>query len=147
VAGLLVDILGMKYGRYGWPYLFLRIGLGLTFIYIGVDILRHPDMWIGYVPNETMFGFARETLLRFGGLLDLVIGMLLLVKVLPKVASWLAVLHLIGIFTLNEIDGVLARNLGLLGAAIAIAIWPSSYHRRRHWWNKGRGKSGGGGDE
>jgi uncharacterized membrane protein YphA (DoxX/SURF4 family) len=133
----------MKYGRYGWPYLFLRVGLGLTFLYIGLDIWRHPDMWIGYVPSETMFGLTRESMLRFGGLFDLVIGVLLVTKVMPKLAGALAVLHLVGIFTLNGIDAVLVRNVGLLGAALAVAVWPSSYHRRKRWWgNRMKKRSG-----
>jgi hypothetical protein len=126
----------MKYGRYGLPYLILRAGLGLTFIYIGVDILRHPDLWIGYVPNETMFGLSRDSLLRFGGFFDLIIGALLMTKTAPKIGGSLAVLHLMGIFTLNGIDSVLARNIGLLGAAIAVAIWPSSYRKKKHKWGR-----------
>lgn len=131
----------MKYGRYGLPYLFMRVGLGFTFVYIGIDILRHPDLWIGYLPNETMFGFAREALLKFGGFLDLIIGVSLMTKRATKLGGSLAVLHLIGIFTLNGVDSVLARNFGLLGAAIAVTIWPSSYHRKKHKWGKKSKKS------
>ncbi|HBE89759.1 MAG: hypothetical protein A3E37_02475 [Candidatus Andersenbacteria bacterium RIFCSPHIGHO2_12_FULL_46_9] len=128
----------MKYGRYGWPYLFLRVGLGLTFLFIGVDILRHPTVWIGYVPRETMLGLDSETMLRIGGFFDMIVGTLLIIKAWPRVAGALATLHLIGIFSLNGIDGVLARNIGLLGAAIAVLVWPNSYRRRRWWWSKRR---------
>jgi hypothetical protein len=128
----------MKYGRYGWPYLFLRVGLGLTFLFIGVDILRHPTAWLGYVPQETMLSLDRETMLKIGGLFDITIGLLLTIKAWPRVAGALAVLHLLGIFSLNGIDGVLARNIGLLGAGIAVMVWPNSYRRRRWWWSKRR---------
>jgi len=118
--------------------LFLRVGLGLTFLFIGVDILRHPTVWIGYVPRETMLGLDSETMLRIGGFFDMIVGTLLIIKAWPRVAGALATLHLIGIFSLNGIDGVLARNIGLLGAAIAVLVWPNSYRRRRWWWSKRR---------
>lgn len=128
----------MKYGRYGWPYLFLRVGLGLTFLFIGVDILRHPTVWLGFVPQETMFSLDRDTMLKMGGLFDITIGLLLTIKAWPRVAAALAVIHLLGIFSLNGIDGVLARNIGLLGTAIAVMVWPNSYRRKRWWWSKRR---------
>lgn len=118
--------------------MFLRVGLGLTFLFIGVDILRHPTVWIGYVPRETMLGLDSETMLRIGGFFDMIVGTLLIIKAWPRVAGALATLHLIGIFSLNGIDGVLARNIGLLGAAIAVLVWPNSYRRRRWWWSKRR---------
>ncbi len=118
--------------------MFLRVGLGLTFVFIGIDILRHPTMWLGYVPQETLLGFNQETMLRMGGLFDMVVGTLLIIKAWPRLAGALAVLHLIGIFTLNGIDGVLARNIGLLGTAIAITVWPNSYRRKKWWWSRNK---------
>lgn len=122
--------------------MFLRIGLGLTFIYIGVDILRHPNMWIGYVPQETMFTLDRAAMLRLGGLFDITIGAMLGAKIWPRLAGALAVLHLMGIFTLNGIDSVLARNIGLLGTALAVVVWPKNYRRKRWWWQRRRGWRG-----
>lgn len=122
--------------------MFLRIGLGLTFIYIGVDILRHPNMWIGYVPQETMFTLDRAAMLRLGGLFDITIGAMLGAKIWPRLAGVLAVLHLMGIFTLNGIDSVLARNIGLLGTALAVVVWPKNYRRKRWWWQRRRGWRG-----
>lgn len=118
--------------------MFLRVGLGLTFLFIGVDILRHPTAWLSFVPQETMFSLNRETMLKVGGLFDITIGLLLTTKAWPRVAGALAVVHLLGIFSLNGIDGVLARNIGLLGTAIAVMIWPNSYRRKRWWWSKRR---------
>jgi len=136
----------MKYGRYGLPYLFLRIGLGLTFVYIGVDVLRHPEAWLGFVSDEVWFGLTRESLLRLGGVFDLVIGLLLVFRIMTKLAGVLAVLCLLGVFVMNGIDVALVRNLGLLGAALAVAAWPGSYHRKKHWWQR-KSKRGGGSSE
>ena len=121
----------MKYGRYGLSYMFLRWGLGLTFIYIGLDIFFHPDLWLGYVPDEVPFGLARGTTLRAAGLFDLAVGALMIIRFMPKLMGFLAAVHLISVAVFNGLDAVLIRNVGLLGAAMAVWFWPAKHHRRR----------------
>ncbi|HLD25869.1 MAG TPA: hypothetical protein VJC05_02405 [Candidatus Andersenbacteria bacterium] len=122
----------MKYGRYGWPYLWLRGGLGLTFTWIGVDILRHPDTWIGYLPAAvTEFGVTREMALQMNGALDLTLGLLLLFNVWPRLAGAVATAHLAGILVVHGVDAVVIRDVGLLGASLALVTWPRHYHKNK----------------
>jgi len=137
----------MKYGRYGWPYFFLRIGLGLTFLWVGVDILRHPDIWVGYVPENVPLGLTRETALQIGGFFDVVVGLALMVPVLPKLMSGLAAAHLLAIIVTNGADAVLIRDIGLLGAALALLFWPTHYHTKRGWRRRIFKKGGSSGSE
>ena len=123
--------MAMRYGRYGLSYLSLRLGLALTFLWIGADTFLHPAAWIGYVP-ETNVGFSREAALAASGVLDVAVGLLLLLQLMPKTAATLAVLKLTAIIAVHGLDPVLARDVGLLGAALALALWPRHY--RRHWW-------------
>jgi len=99
----------MRYGRYGLSYLFLRWGLGLTFIYIGLDIFVHPDLWIGYMPATVPFGLARDTTLRAAGFFDLALGTLLVVRFIPKLMGMLAALHLLGVMVMQGLDAVLVQ--------------------------------------
>lgn len=133
----------MKYGRYGWPNFFLRWGLGLTFLGIGVDIFWHPDIWIGYVPESLPFiNLSREATLQIGGVFDLTVGTLLIMNAWLKLTSFLAVIHLVGIIILNGIDAVLIRNIGLLGMGLALMFWPTHYHKKKGgWWSKKSKKS------
>ncbi len=126
----------MRYGRYGWPHFFLRWGLGLTFLWIGVDILRHPSLWIGYVPENLLFSLPRETVLRANGLFDVLVGLALIAQFLPKLAALLATVHLAGIVATSGIGAVLIRDVGLLGAALALLLWPAHYHRKKGWKSK-----------
>ena len=137
----------MKYGRYGWPYLFLRIGLGLTFIYLGIDVFRNPEAWAVYAGGEPFLGFDRDALLKFGGIVDLIAGLMLMAKVMPRFAGGLMVAHLLMVFAMNGIDSTLARNIGLFGMALAIMRWPNSYHKKRKKGRRGRKSSGGESDE
>lgn len=122
----------MRYGRYGLSYLVLRLGLGLVFLWIGIDILRHPDLWLGFVPESLPFGIPRAVALQMNGFLDILLGILLMVRILPKTAAALAVLHLVGILVTQGINAILIRDVGLLGGALALLLWPSS-SRARGW--------------
>lgn len=124
----------MKYGRYGWSHLFLSWGLGAVFLWIGLDILQHPENWIGFVPQNLPIALPRETILQLNGVLDAVIGVALILRWWQKAAAMLAVLHLAGIIIFNGIDAVLIRDVGLLGAALALLAWPTKYRKKNQWW-------------
>lgn len=121
----------MRYGRYGWPNRFIRWGLGITFLWIGVDILRNTTAWIGFVPEQVPFGLSRETAIKLGGIADIGLGALLMTGHWPKLVAGLVSLHLVGIIVTNGLDAVIIRDVGLLGAALALFFWP--YHRRKKW--------------
>jgi len=138
----------MRYGRYGLSYLFLRLGLGLTFLWIGVDMFRHPDIWIGYIPAEPGFGLSRETALSMAGAFDTALGLLLLLRIWSKLAGILVVAHMVGVLVMQGVDAVLIRDVGLLGAGLALAFWPARYRRRKLWrWGSSLFSWRGGKDE
>ncbi len=119
----------MNYGRYNWSHLFLSAGLGLVFVWIGQDMLRHPDTWIGYIPINTPLGLDRETALKLSGIFNLAIGGLLVLRKWPKIIASLAAIHLIGVLITQGIDAILIRDVGLLGAALSLLAWPKRHHR------------------
>lgn len=121
----------MRYGRYGWSYRCLRFGLGAVFLWIGIDIWRHPETWLGFVPADLGFGVSPEAALSATGAFDAALGVLLWLNVWPKIAGFLATAHLLGVLAVQGIDAVLIRDVGLLGAALALTFWPRRYHRRR----------------
>lgn len=129
----------MKYGRYGWSHLVISWGLGIVFLWIGLDILKHPTSWLGFVPPHLPLGLTRETALQLNGMLDVGLGILLILRWWQKLAAALAVLHIVGILALNGIDAVLIRDVGLLGAAFGLLLWPTKYRRHRWWkvWQRG----------
>lgn len=131
----------MKYGRYGWSYFVLRIGLGLTFLLIGVDMFRHPDLWIGYLPASIPFGISRDMALWGAGAFDIVIGLLFITRMFPKITALLAAAHLVGIFLTNRVDAVIVRDIGLFGACLALVFWPYHYRKKRWWHRKSRHSS------
>ncbi len=111
-------------------YLVLRISLGLVFLWIGIDILRHPDIWIGFMSENLPFGVPREVGLKLNGVFDALLGVMLIVRVFPKTAAALAALHLIGVLAVNGLDAIVIRDVGLLGASAALLLWPGGKRKR-----------------
>lgn len=119
----------MRYGKFDWSYLTLRVGLGIVFLWIGVDIWRHPEAWIGFLPASLPFGLSRSLTLQLNGIFDIVVGIMLFLGRWQKITAGLAVLHLVGIIFTQGVDAVLIRDVGLLGAALSLLLRPTRTSR------------------
>ncbi|KKT00452.1 MAG: hypothetical protein UV76_C0010G0027 [Candidatus Nomurabacteria bacterium GW2011_GWA2_43_15] len=104
----------------------LRVGLAITFLWIGILIFKQPEAWGGYLQpwvtdllpipiKEAMLGTA---------FLDIVIGILLLVDSFTWLAALLGTLHLIVVISTSGINEVIVRDIGLLAATAAL-FWDS----------------------
>lgn len=102
----------------------LRVGLAITFLWIGILILKNPEAWSGYLQpwaagllpipiSQAMLGTA---------ILDIIIGALLLVDFLTWLAALVGVIHLVIVLTVSGITDITVRDIGLLVAALALMI-------------------------
>jgi len=102
----------------------LRVGLAITFLWIGVLIFKNPESWGGYLQpwaagllpiplTQAMIGTA---------ILDIVIGFFLLIDVLTWLAALLGAVHLIIVLAVSGITDITVRDIGLLTAALALMI-------------------------
>lgn len=102
----------------------LRVGLGITFLWIGVLIFKQPEVWGGYLKpwafkllpvslSQAMIGTA---------ILDITIGFLFLIDTLTWLASLLAIIHLIIVLTVSGITDITVRDIAILTGAIAVMI-------------------------
>lgn len=100
----------------------LRVGLAITFLWIGVLIFKNPEAWGGYlepwavellpVPiSEAMIGTA---------ILDIIIGALLLTDTLVWLAALAGAVHLGIVLTVSGITDITVRDIGLFAGLIAI---------------------------
>ena len=121
--------------NHSYAFHIIRVGLATTFLWIGVIIFRDPAGWGGFLapwaqdllsvpPADFMLGVA---------VFDIVVGGLLLVGVWIWIASLLAALHLAGVLLVSGIDAVTVRDIGLLAAALALAIetWPEKWRIKK----------------
>lgn len=100
----------------------LRVGLAITFIWIGVLIFKEPQAWGGYLQpwaagllpipiTQAMIGTA---------FLDITIGFLLLIDSFVWLAALIGAIHLIIVLTVSGITDITVRDIAILSAAIAI---------------------------
>jgi uncharacterized membrane protein YphA (DoxX/SURF4 family) len=117
-------------------YHIIRVGLGITFLWIGVLIFRNPESWSGYllpwaagilpVPlTQAMLGTA---------FLDIVVGFFLLVDLYTWIAAAFATLHLLLVLATSGITDITVRDIGLLAAAFALLI--ESLPAQYQFWRK-----------
>lgn len=103
-------------------YHILRVGMGMTFLWIGVLIFRDPTYWGGFLQpwaagllpiplKEAMIGTA---------VLDAFIGIFLLIDSWVWIAALLGTIHLVIVLATSGIDVVTVRDIGLLTGCFAL---------------------------
>jgi len=103
----------------------LRVGLAITFIWIGVLVVSDPLSWAGFIKPwaQNLLVFSLETTMTISGFLDIGIGILLLSpKILWRIGAVLGALHLASVLVVSGIDGITIRDVGLLASALALAF-------------------------
>lgn len=103
---------------------FLRVGLAITFLWVGVLILKNPETWGGYLQPwaagllpipiaQAMIGTA---------ILDITIGAFLLINFLPWLVALVGAIHLVIVLMVSSITDITVRDIGLLTGVLVIMI-------------------------
>lgn len=114
------------------PEWMLRLGLGAMFLYSGLSLLRTPEKWTWAVRGlpETMLGVIQnigiERFLMGQGIVEIVFAVSFLIWLVPRkistLCAFLASLEMIFILMFIGIEGGTFRDIGLLGATLALYI-------------------------
>ncbi|TAL19180.1 hypothetical protein EPN90_04400 [Patescibacteria group bacterium] len=100
----------------------LRVGVGITFLWIGVLIFKEPEAWGGYLQpwaagllpiplTQAMLGTA---------ILDILIGALLLLDTYVWLAAAVGAIHLVIVLTVSGITDITVRDIAILTATVAL---------------------------
>ncbi len=102
----------------------LRIGLGITFLWIGVLIFKNPDAWGGYLQPwaVNLLPVPLTDALIGTAILDIALGTLLLVDVFTWLTALISAAHLIIILIVSGITDITVRDIGLLAGVLALVI-------------------------
>jgi len=99
----------------------LAYGLAFVFAYAGVESLRNPDGWVGFVPNALTHIAAATTILKVTAIVEIVLAAWLATLQWVKYAGVIAALMLAGIIVGNpHAWDITFRDVGLLLAALAL---------------------------
>ena len=113
--------------RTEWP---LRLGCGFLNLYSGFFLLTDPIRYYKYVPDWLRYVAnavtSLDTYLRLQGIGEMIIAICLLGWFLPRwclrLAAILLTVEMTLILVFIGVDGVTFRNMGLVGAALALLI-------------------------
>ena len=96
---------------------FLRIGLAVTFLWIGVVILKNPEAWSGYLQPWAvgLIPIPLAQAMIGAAILDITIGALLLINFLPWLIALVGSIHLVIILIVSGITDITVRDIGLFG--------------------------------
>ena len=109
----------------------LRVGTAITFLWIGILILKDPQGWGGYISSwaaNLLILPIKETMISTA-ILDIAIGFFLLVDDLTWLAALVGAIHLAIVLTVAGINAITVRDIGLLSATIALFLssFPQKY--------------------
>lgn len=120
----------------------LRVGLAITFLWIGVLIFKQPEAWGGYIEPWAagLLPIPIEQAIIGTAVLDIIIGTLLLIDSFVWFASLVGAIHLIIILTVSGITDITVRDIAILSGAIAVMAdsLPKVFiDKIMSWQNKG----------
>ena len=104
----------------------LRLGLAITFVWIGVLILRSPDSWAGYIQPWALklLPWPAHEAMLITGALDCLLGILLLLNISTRLAAFVGAIHMAMILITSGVNDITVRDFGLLGALLALSVMP-----------------------
>ncbi len=115
----------------------LRAGLGVMYLYSGIDIVRHPTAWFWalrpvfkWFPATMQADLTKPEIMKgflmVQGVIEIIFAAILLAWFLPKkYTKWVAgltALEMVAILFIIPIDAVTFRDIGLLGGGLALFL-------------------------
>jgi uncharacterized membrane protein YphA (DoxX/SURF4 family) len=102
----------------------LRLGLGITFLWIGVLILQSPSAWAAFIsPWAARFiPMSLQSAMIGAGILDVAVGFFLIVNIFTWLAGFVGAAHLLMVLLVSGFNPDTIRDIGLLGAALYAGI-------------------------
>ena len=102
----------------------VRVGIAITFLWIGILIVKQPEAWGGYLRPWAvrLLPVPLEQVMLGTAIIDIIIGALLLVDRLTHIAAFAGALHLTVVLITSGITDITVRDVGLLAASLAVMI-------------------------
>ncbi len=102
----------------------VRVGIAITFLWIGILIIKQPEAWGGYLRPWAvrLLPVPLEHVMLGTAVIDIIIGALLLVDRLTHIAAFAGALHLTIVLITSGITDITVRDIGLCAASLAVMI-------------------------
>ena len=118
----------------------LRIGVAITFLWIGILIFKTPEAWGGYLQPwvAELLPVPLEQVMMGTAVLDMAIGTLLLINYWVFLAALVGAIHLVVVLTASGITDITVRDIAILAAAVALTVdsLPKAFSDKIIHWQK-----------
>lgn len=101
----------------------IRLGLGITFVWIGVLILQNPESWgTGFLRPwaQDLLPVSIADFMRAAAGFDIIVGVWLIAGRAVWIAALLGSFHLVGVLLVSGINAITVRDVGLLSASAGL---------------------------
>jgi uncharacterized membrane protein YphA (DoxX/SURF4 family) len=100
------------------------LGIAFVFIYFGIDKFMNPIIWIGWQPAfmDGLLGFSKANWNSVFGVIETIIGLLILFPKTRWIGALIASLHLIPIIYITFLSDIAVRDIGLFSMAIYLFL-------------------------
>lgn len=100
----------------------LRVGLAITFIWIGILILKTPEAWGGYLRPwaARLLPIPLAKAMLGTAILDIAIGAMLLINSFVWFAALIGALHILVVLAVSGITDITVRDIAIFAATIAL---------------------------
>lgn len=114
------NIVGMKKTSFH----ILRVGVAITFLWIGILIFIDPATWGGFLQPWAagLLLVPLKQAMISAAILDIALGLLMLINFRLWLAALLGSIHLVIVLTVSGINAITVRDIGLLFATLALFI-------------------------
>ncbi|MEK7140835.1 MAG: hypothetical protein AAB815_03555 [Patescibacteria group bacterium] len=120
----------------------LRVGMAITFLWIGILIFKNPEAWGGFVQPWVvdLLPMSLTDAMMGTAVLDIVIGTLLLVDILTHWAALVGAGHLLIVLLVSGINDVTVRDIAIFTGAFALFndSLPEAMRVKLMFWKKPR---------
>lgn len=101
----------------------LRVGMGITFLWVGLLILQSPESWGGLMQPwaSTILGDAMQESMITTAIFDILVGLLLVIGIFTWQAALVGAIHLAVVLTVVGIDAITVRDIALLTGCLALS--------------------------
>jgi len=118
----------------------LRVGLAITFLWIGILIIKDPEAWGGYLQPwaASLLPIPIKEVMIGTGVVDIAIGFLFLIDSFIWIVALVGAIHLIIVLTTSGINEGTVRDIGILSGVIALMAdsLPATFVKKIKSWQK-----------
>lgn len=117
-----------------YSQLSIRLGLAAVFLWFGVGAFLQPHYWAtAWIPESIgriveAVGMSRANFIILAGIFEVLIAASLVTGFFQRWFAAAGAVFLVSVMAFHGINEALVRDVGLVGALIALTVWPERHY-------------------